>query len=259
MPEPVGKRLIKVGISSAVALFDVASKALGRSPSARAQGVVLLYHDVPSGLAPAFQRQVEALRTDGRALVPLAQMSNPPPAGWNIAITFDDALSSFHDVALPVCKSSGAPVTLFVPPGLLGTAGYMSAGQVAQLPALVEVGAHGNLHRRLSTLSDDELRVELEESRASLTQLIGRPVTSVAYPFGDWDDRVRDAAHAAGYHDAHTVRPACRRADDDPFALPRVTVEPTDWPLEFRLKCMGAYRWMGVLMALRRRFLSSAV
>ena len=86
-----------------------------------------------------------------------------------------------------------------------------------------------------------------------------RTVQRIAYPFGDWDGRVADATGVAGYRSAFTVRPSCVNHNDAQLAIPRVTVEPTDWPVEFRLKVRGAYRWMGALMALRQRFFGASV
>ncbi len=37
----------------------------------------------------------------------------------------------------------------------------------------------------------------------------------------------------------------------------RVRVDPTDWPLEFHLKLMGAYRWLPMAIALKRRLLAT--
>jgi hypothetical protein len=37
------------------------------------------------------------------------------------------------------------------------------------------------------------------------------------------------------------------------FVLGRISVEPTDWALEFRLKLLGAYRWLPQAIALKRK------
>jgi hypothetical protein len=40
------------------------------------------------------------------------------------------------------------------------------------------------------------------------------------------------------------------------FVTGRVGVSPTDWPMEFRLKLAGAYRWLPYAFAWKRRILS---
>jgi peptidoglycan/xylan/chitin deacetylase (PgdA/CDA1 family) len=258
MSESVPKRVVKLGVSCIVASFDLITRFRPIGLSHRHIGVVLLYHDVDAAVQSQFERQLVFLQKQTK-VVSLDAFPRAASGEWHTAITFDDALASFDQVALPVCKSLDVPVTLFVPPGLLGTSGYMSHQEVASLPALVEVGSHSHLHRRLSVLTDAELANELVQSRDELQHLVGRPVQRLAYPFGDWNGRVADATSVAGYQLAYTVRPTCVNRDDVHFAVPRVTVEPTDWPVEFRLKVRGAYRWMGAVMALRQRVFGAPV
>ena len=58
-----------------------------------------------------------------------------------------------------------------------------------------------------------------------LEQLLGRPVDTFAYPHGYHDAAVaKELVVAAGYRSATAVRNALSPADDDRFALARVTV-----------------------------------
>lgn len=260
MPESIGKRGVKVAISGAVAIYDQASRLWRRGVQARFNGLILLYHEVLPQHEDAYERQLRYL-VDRYSVVSLNQMATHPTGRWPIAITFDDALASFHDVALPACRRVNVPVALFVPPGLLDTPGYMTTAALAAAASFenVQVGSHSFNHRRLSTLTATELDEELVASRDTLSSLIGSDVRLIAYPFGDWDDRVASRAEHAGYERAYTVRPSCVTRAIPALSIPRVTVEPTDWNIEFRLKVAGAYRWMGSLMALRRRFRGAAV
>jgi peptidoglycan/xylan/chitin deacetylase (PgdA/CDA1 family) len=49
----------------------------------------------------------------------------------------------------------------------------------------VSVQSHGVTHRRLSELGLDELRHELQDSKALLEARTGRPVTLFSFPYGD--------------------------------------------------------------------------
>ena len=79
---------------------------------------------------------------------------------------------------------------------------------------------------------------ELRGARAELEDLIGQPVTLLAYPFGYFDERVRDAVEAAGYRAAFSflagrIVPGPRL---DRFRLPRL-------PMPVRASARGiAYR-----------------
>src|SRR3954465_12555075 len=61
-----------------------------------------------------------------------------------------------------------------------------------------EIGAHTRTHPHLTEVGDEELRVELGESKATVEERLGRPCPTLAYPYGDYDERVVAAAGAAG-------------------------------------------------------------
>lgn len=88
-------------------------------------------------------------------------------------------------------------------------------------PALITIGSHTLHHPILSTLSDDDLRIEIGESRRMLEQRIGREVELFCYPNGNFDERahriVRDH-----YAAAVTSRPGMVDQGDDDWLLPRI-------------------------------------
>jgi len=89
---------------------------------------------------------------------------------------------------------------------------------------LVCVGAHTDSHADLRNVSSSELERELMTSRKILASWVGRPVTSLAWPYGASDGRVRAAAATAGYEQAYaTERSILRRLTTrrGAFALPR--------------------------------------
>jgi peptidoglycan/xylan/chitin deacetylase (PgdA/CDA1 family) len=121
-----------------------------------------------------------------------------------------------------------------------------------------EVGAHSCSHPRLTRLQDDAaLRHELEQSRATCERELRRPCRSAAYPFGDANARVREAAEAAGYElvAGLGLRAFTQRTR---FEWPRVGVWHTDADWRFRLKVspltlhLRGTRWVAALDAARR-------
>ncbi len=177
-----------------------------------------------------------------------------------LAVTFDDAYRSTL-LAQPILADLGLPGTVFVPTAHVGSDEPMAwAGidrwvggpheaelrcmDVDDLRALAaagwEIGAHTENHPRLPTLDDAELARELGPPRKHLEELLGAPCRSLAYPYGDFDDRVVTAARAAGYEAACTLDVDSHRGD--PLIWPRVGVyhgEP-DWRV--RLKCSPLIR-----------------
>jgi peptidoglycan/xylan/chitin deacetylase (PgdA/CDA1 family) len=53
-----------------------------------------------------------------------------------------------------------------------------------------EIGSHTKTHPTLAELSADRIEEELQLSRTRLESVVGRPVTSLAYPRGEFDGRV---------------------------------------------------------------------
>lgn len=92
---------------------------------------------------------------------------------------------------------------------------------------LVEIGGHGLTHRPFATLGEDEVVRETRCSRAMLEQAIGRPVTSIAFPYGGLEDaKQREftlAAHAGYRVGFTTVRANLRHEHSDCLLrLPRL-------------------------------------
>ncbi|GJQ27208.1 MAG: hypothetical protein HBSAPP02_22400 [Phycisphaerae bacterium] len=111
----------------------------------------------------------------------------------------------------------------------------LTDAQLKQLAAsgLIEIGAHTVTHPVLANRSRDEQRFELEESRRRLEAIIGRPVTTFAYPFGcreDFNEVTVALSREAGYACAcaNTGREPSPRsivtASSDLHRLPRAIV-----------------------------------
>jgi peptidoglycan/xylan/chitin deacetylase (PgdA/CDA1 family) len=88
----------------------------------------------------------------------------------------------------------------------------------------LDLGVHSATHRALPRLSDDELRAEMVGSRGTLARRTGVTAELFAYPYGLWDERVRNAAQTAGYMSALSLNPRLVARDADPWTLPRVNI-----------------------------------
>ena len=99
--------------------------------------------------------------------------------------------------------------------------------QVLAASPLIEIGAHSVTHAALSTLTPSAQRMEIGHSKAQLEALVGRPVLSFAYPFGDQGSDTAALVREAGFRSSCTTEAAAVRARTDPFQLPRIAVG--DW------------------------------
>jgi peptidoglycan/xylan/chitin deacetylase (PgdA/CDA1 family) len=108
---------------------------------------------------------------------------------------------------------------------------------------LVSMGAHGHRHFVMSAISDDALEEELGRPREILRDLCQHAfIDVVSYPFGRkpyFDDRVVQAAQAAGYKGAFTAEPGVARPGDHLFRLPRL-------PMTGSLTSADAYELQGL-------------
>ena len=224
--------------------------------------LVLCYHAVsdswPASLAVSadqLRTQLERLVGRGYRGVTFSEAVAGGHSGRTLAVTFDDAYRSTL-LAQPILAELGLPGTVFVPTAHVGSAEPMSWDGIDQwvggpheaellcmgagdLRALAgagwEIGAHTHSHPHLTTLDDAALARELSESRERVEQTMGAPCRSLAYPYGDFDERVVEAARAAGYEAACTLDVGSHGGD--PLIWPRVGVyrgEP-DWRVA--LKC----------------------
>ena len=88
--------------------------------------------------------------------------------------------------------------------------------------AEMEIGFHTLGHHRLPELTEAEIERELSVGRERLAELIGRDLSSIAYPHGAADAKVIAAARRAGYEAGFTTCGAAIGSDFDPLDLPRI-------------------------------------
>lgn len=184
-------------------------------------------------------------------------------------ITFDDGFVSVVANALPGLRDRNLPWAMFVPTGSMGrrpgwiqdpSAAAWSETVLSETALrdlaneeLLLIGSHTITHRRLTELERAEAERELRESKVLLEGILGEPVTLFSFPHGAHNDAVISMARASGYQRVFTVDPELAFQGPDEFRTGRVSVDPGDWPLEFRLKILGAYRWMALLARWRTR------
>ncbi len=96
---------------------------------------------------------------------------------------------------------------------------------------LIEIGGHTVNHPNLALLSATAQRNEIEGSKIYLENILGRPVTSFAYPFGGTSDYTAETVAAvrnAGFDCACSNFQGTVWGHTDRFQLPRLYVENWD-------------------------------
>ena len=231
--------------------------------------LVLCYHavserwDADLSVTPErLERQLGLLVARGYRGTTLTAAARERPRGKTLVVTFDDAYRSVAELAFGILSRLGLPGTVFAPTAFIGLERPMKWPGIDvwlggpheselrpmswdQLGMLAEhgweVGSHTRTHPRLIELDDRSLADELEGSRAACEARIGR-CESLAYPYGDHDDRVVEATRRAGYSVACTL--PRRLNHTSAMRWPRVGIYYVDDDRRFRLKVSPVVRWL---------------
>ncbi len=229
---------------------------------------MLCYHAVsdrwPADLSVThrqLEKQLRFLVAQGYRGATFYEAVNDPPAKKTLVVTFDDAYRSVLRLAYPVLSSLDLPGTVFVatdfadsesPMSWPGIEQWRGGPYEAELTCMSwqelgwlgdagwEIGSHTRSHPRLTTVDDDTLAAELHGSREKCEEKLRRPCHSLAYPYGDVDLRVTEAAREAGYLAAADLPDKFDLIS--PFKWPRVGIYHQDTDRRFRLKVSRTVR-----------------
>jgi peptidoglycan/xylan/chitin deacetylase (PgdA/CDA1 family) len=247
--------------------------------------LALTYHAVSPSWSAGLSVRPDRFEAQMRDLLRLGYRGSTVSAaardagrGRTLVVTFDDSYRSVFRYAFPVLSRLGIPATVFVPTAYVGAEAPrawpgmerwlggsdeeelvpMNWDELAELAgAGWEIGSHTVTHAMLTRLDDVALERELRVSRAACEERLGGPCSSLAYPYGDENDRVVRAVAAAGYEVACTT-PANLRSND-PLRWPRIGVYHDESRLTWRAKVSPSVRrvrrtaiWPPVARALLR-------
>jgi len=222
--------------------------------------IILLYHSVDAGkphsISPdIFEQQMELLTRRFKIvrLCDLPEAMGSAPAETNLAcVTFDDGYRDNYEQALPLLEKLGVKATFFIVAGLLGKSFPSFAGeipmmiesQVCDLASLGhEIGAHTVTHPKLSRVPLATAHTEIEASKKSLEELLGREVVSFAYPKGHCNKALEELVEKANFKVAVTIREQLVTGDPDWLALPRVWIGSRLGMGTFAAKTSPAVDW----------------
>lgn len=181
--------------------------------------VALMYHHIgtigpeeeqyPFTISPQmFEKQLLFLKQNGYSVVDEAEVVRAYQAGTSriekpVLLTFDDGHDDNYTHLFPLLKKYQVPVLIFLITQRIGTPGYLTWAQIEEMKqsGLVCFGSHSCSHRRLRSLSNEEIEQEVAASKKMLEEKLGTRVYSFCYPFGagGFDKRVRPLVLKAGY------------------------------------------------------------
>ena len=261
-------RIVKLGISLGVYAVSAVDRFLNRAigRAARSSCVVVYYHSVDASQRARFAKQMDQLLSYAKPIA-TNEATTLQPGTHHVAVTFDDGFKNFYECALPELVKRGIPATMFVITDVIGkTFGpdgceeeVMSLEQIRALPeSLVTIGSHTLTHPLLPSINLDQAKREIALSRTKLEELLHRRIVLFSFPYGGFNQQLVEICHEARYQRVFSTLPYFAFKEPHEFVTGRVRVDPTDWPLEFRLKLAGAYRWLPWAFELKRKIFGNA-
>jgi len=173
-----------------------------------------------------------------------------------ILLTFDDGYADLAKYAFPVLQRYGFGGAVYIVTGQLGgTNAWDEARGSATLPLLnaeqirywatrgIEFGAHSRTHADLTVLSDQALKEEVLGSRGDLQKLLGSRVVSFAYPYGFYNQAVRDCVRG-GFDLAFIAsdhKEGLNHLLTDPHVLLRTMVQTNDSLLDVACRAQWGF------------------
>jgi len=204
--------ILRICCTAVLCGFGIASQA----------AVVLQYHHVATATPAStstsperFSMHLDVLDEAGFDVVPLQELVNTlrrgePLPDRTAAITFDDGYISIYDTAWPMLKAKGWPFTVFIntEPHDQGRPLFMNWDQLRELhDGGATIANHTVSHPYLLQRrpGDDDaawrawVRDEITTAQQRIEAEIGQTVMLFAYPYGEFDNAIREIAGALGY------------------------------------------------------------
>ncbi|PKG97690.1 polysaccharide deacetylase family protein [Paraglaciecola sp. MB-3u-78] len=187
---------------------------------AKDNAVILLYHHVSNStpkvtsVSPETFREHMQYLTEHHQVLPLKEVietlqNKQPLPDKAVVITFDDGYENIYENAHPILKEFSFPYTIFINPPLIGNVSYQLDWQ--QVKMMANEGAsfanHGSQHIHMLTKNDSEseegwLNRSMQEIDAAETILkdnLGYSWKYFAYPYGEFDSKLKARLRANGY------------------------------------------------------------
>lgn len=195
-----------------------------------------------------FKEQIKYIKNNlGKRFYKTDTLLNECPEN-GITITFDDGYLNTYEIASKYLLEDNIPFTIFVITDFIKNEKkeFMNKSMIKELSnnKLVTIGSHSVSHPKLSKLNDRSIYNEVNYSKLYLEDLLGKEITSLSYPHGDYDNRVLKEVKNAGYKLAFSSKFDANKNNENKFKLSRNEIWNTDTIEIFKQKIEGHWDWL---------------
>ncbi len=247
---------------------------------------VLMYHQIcedgtfgPSEFivsASTFRRQLQYMADHGFSTPRIGDLvrGTTDASHKPVLLTFDDGYLNNYQIAFPILQEFGftALISLVADPSVrtnewdqrkgIAPTSLMERHHIREMADYgIEFASHSYRHKSLPHLDNEELTIELVRSKEAVEEIVGKRAEALVYPYGDVDQRVKQAVRDAGYDCAFATHSGPLDFYADLYEIRRMIVLDNADPMYMRWILSGgkkAFMWMvGVtkkLFGRRNRF-----
>ncbi|NGY36646.1 polysaccharide deacetylase family protein [Flavobacterium sp. XN-5] len=160
---------------------------------------------------------------------------NAPLPAKPIMITFDDTRAEQYSIGAGEMKKYGFKGVFFVMTVSINRPGYMGKEEIKSLADEGHVvAAHTWDHHMVTKYSGEDWNTQLVKPKAKLEEIIGKPLTDFAYPFGLWNTAAIPELKKSGYEMAYIL--STKRDSIDPLYTIRRMIVSGTWTTERMMK-----------------------
>lgn len=180
-----------------------------------------------------FAQQMKALSDEGYHSILPDQLYeylvyDAPLPSNPIMITFDDTRGEQYSLGAAEMKKYGFKGVFFVMTVSIGRPNYLTKEQIKNLSdGGNTVAAHTWDHHMVTKYSGEDWNNQLVKPKKTLEDIIGKPVTYFAYPFGLWNKEAIPEIKKSGYQMAFIL--STKRDSIDPLYTIRRIIVAGQW------------------------------
>ncbi|MFM8853535.1 MAG: polysaccharide deacetylase family protein [Acidimicrobiaceae bacterium] len=242
-------------------LAQLVSSTQRTKPTYQVHRRVLMYHSISqhklsekniySLSQKDFAQHVELLhelqKTENSKIVKLDSTDQS-----GVTITFDDGYRDTLTIAAQTLADRKLPFTVFVSSANItsGDSKFLNRQELIELSNIsgATIGSHGHAHTHLAKMPPQDVTIDLNHSKDWLEQIVQKPVITLSYPHGSYNNDVVRIASEIGFEFAATSKWGVFEVGTKKLEIPRIDVWSPDSRKVLQQKLFGQWEWIARLV-----------